>query len=138
MRQIYAAKGFSGETLEKVVAVITNDPRLWVDTMLTEELGLEVEGPDPVRAALATFGAFLAVGLVPLLPFVVPGLQLETRFLASAIGTAIAFFGVGAAKGIVLGRPALRAGLGTLLTGGAAALLAYVVGAWLRAAFGAA
>lgn len=60
-----------------------------------------------MRAALATFAAFLVVGLVPLLPFVVPGLQLETRFLASAVGAAIAFFGVGA-KGIVLGRSGLR------------------------------
>jgi VIT1/CCC1 family predicted Fe2+/Mn2+ transporter len=137
VRQIFAAKGFTGETLEKVVAVITNDPRLWVDTMLTEELGLDVQGPDPLRAALATFAAFLIVGLVPLLPFVVPGLQLETRFLASAAGTAVAFFGVGAAKGAVLGRSAPRAGLETLLTGGAAALLAYLVGTWLRATFGA-
>ena len=51
--------------------------------------------------------------------------------------TASAFFGVGAAKGAVLHRSALRSGLETLLTGGEAALLAYVVGAWLRAAFGA-
>ena len=137
VRQIFAQKGFSGETLEKVVAVITNDPRLWVDTMLTEELGLDITGPDPTRAALATFAAFLVVGLVPLLPFVVPGLAPDTRFLASAVGAAIAFFGVGAAKGIVLGRSALRAGLETLLTGGAAACLAYLVGAWLRATFGA-
>jgi vacuolar iron transporter family protein len=42
-----------------------------------------------------------------------------------------------AAKGAVLHRSALRSGLETLLTGGEAALLAYVVGAWLRAAFGA-
>jgi VIT1/CCC1 family predicted Fe2+/Mn2+ transporter len=136
VRQIFAAKGFSGETLEKVVSVITNDRRLWVDTMLTEELGLDIEGPDPLRAALATFVAFLVVGLIPLLPFIVPGLSPDIRFLTSAIGTAIAFFGVGAAKGIVLGRQALRAGLETLLTGGAAAFLAYVVSAWLRAAFG--
>jgi VIT1/CCC1 family predicted Fe2+/Mn2+ transporter len=48
------------------------------------------------------------------------------------IGTTIAFFGVGSVKSIVLGQRALRAGLETLLTGGAAAFLAYVVGTWLR------
>lgn len=137
IRQIFARKGFTGDTLERVVDTITNDRRLWVDTMLSEELGLEVEGPNPMRAALATFLAFIVVGIVPLVPFLIPGLTLDTRFFASAVATGAAFFGVGATKGLVLGRSALRAGLETLLTGGGAAVLAYVVGAWLRAAFGA-
>jgi vacuolar iron transporter family protein len=132
VRQIFAAKGFSGETLERIVEVITNDRRLWVDTMLSEELGLEVEGPNPFRAALATFAAFLLVGIIPLVPFVVPHLPTSTRFLASAVATGAAFFGVGAAKGLVLGRSALRSVLETLLTGGGAAAIAFVVGAWLR------
>ncbi|MGB3635901.1 MAG: VIT1/CCC1 transporter family protein [Rubrobacteraceae bacterium] len=138
IRQIFANKGFSGETLERIVEVITGDRRLWVDTMLTEELGLEIEGPNPLRAGLATFVAFIVVGLVPLIPFLIPELSLDTRFLASAIATGVAFFGVGTAKGLVLERSALRSGLETLLTGGGAALLAYAVGSWLRAAFGSA
>ncbi len=48
----------------------------------------------------------------------------------------LAFFAVGAAKGIVLDRPVVRAGVETLLTGGGAAFLAYLVGSWLQAAFG--
>ena len=75
------------------------------------------------------------MGLVPPIPFVIPDLFIDTRFFASAVATA--FFGVGAAKGAVLHRSALRYGLETLLTGGGAAFLAYVVGAWLRSAFGA-
>jgi vacuolar iron transporter family protein len=138
IRQIFSSKGFEGETLENIVEVITNDRRLWVDTMLTEELGLEVEGPNPLRAALATFVAFLVVGFIPLAPFIIPNLFQESSFLLSAIGATFAFFGVGAAKGLVLGRSAFRAGLETLFTGGGAALLAYVVGAWLRQTFGAA
>jgi VIT1/CCC1 family predicted Fe2+/Mn2+ transporter len=137
VRQIFANKGFEGETLQRIVEVITDDRKLWVDTMLAEELGLEVEGPDPLRAAIATFVAFLVVGIVPLVPFVIPNLDAGTRFLYSSAGTAIAFFGVGTAKGLVLGRSALRSGIETLLTGGGAALLAYLVGAWLRATFGA-
>lgn len=106
--------------------------------MLSEELGLEVKGTDPLRAGLATFVAFLVVGLVPLIPFVVPDLPTSTRFLASAVATGMAFFGVGAAKGLVLGRSTLRSGLDTLLTGGAAAAIAFVIGAWLHQLFGAA
>ena len=137
IRQIFAAKGFSGEILERIVETITADRRLWVDTMLSEELGLEVEGPSPLRAAFATFAAFLVVGLAPLIPFVLPGLDMGTRFVASSVVTGVAFFVVGAVKGLILDRTALRSGLETLLTGGGAAIIAYVVGAWLRATFGA-
>jgi VIT1/CCC1 family predicted Fe2+/Mn2+ transporter len=137
VRQIFARKGFSGDELERVVDVITRDRRLWVDTMLTEEYGLQVQGPSPWTAGAATFGAFLVVGVVPLVPFLVPGLGAERMFLASAIATGVAFLFVGLGKGWVLDRPLARAGLETLLTGGAAAVLAYLVGSWLRRAFGA-
>lgn len=137
IRQIFARKGFEGEVLDKIVDVITQDRQLWVDTMLTEELGLQVTGPSPMRAALATFAAFCVVGIIPLLPFLVPGLTTNQTFFASALVTALAFFGVGMVKGLVLGRSAVRGGLETLLVGGLAAFLAYVVGMWLRQAFGA-
>jgi len=137
IRQIFAGKGFEGDMLASIVDQITQDRRLWVDTMLTEELGLQLDGPHPLRAGLATFGAFLFVGFFPLFPFLLPGLTLETTFLLSSVGAATAFFGVGVGKGLVLGRSALKAGLETLITGGAAAALAYVVGAWLRHMFGA-
>jgi len=78
------------------------------------------------------------VGLVPLVPFLLPDLSLDTRFLASVVATGVAFFGIGTVKGLVLGRTALRSGLETLLTGGGAAVLAYAVGSWLRSVFGAA
>ena len=73
---------------------------------------------------------------MPLIPFLIPNLTADTRFRASAVAAVFAFFAVGAAKGIVLKRPVLRAGVETLLMGGGAALLAYVVGSWLRATFG--
>jgi VIT1/CCC1 family predicted Fe2+/Mn2+ transporter len=137
IRQIFAKKGFEGQTLEKIVEVITQNRKLWVDTMVTEEFGLQLEGVHPVRAAVATFLAFFGVGLIPLLPFLVPALGQDSRFVTSAVFTAVAFAAVGMVKGRVLGRSVLRGGAETLLTGGVAAALAYLVGAWLRQLFGA-
>lgn len=136
IRQIYMMKGFEGELLESVVDVITEDRKLWVDTMLTEELGLQLESPSPLKAAITTFAAFLAVGIVPLLPFLFADLELQTAFVASCIMTGIAFFSVGIARGIAVGRKPLWTGVTTMLTGGAAAAVAYGVGAWLGAKFG--
>ncbi|MCE7984705.1 MAG: hypothetical protein DYG89_26330 [Caldilinea sp. CFX5] len=136
IRQIFARKGFDGDTLDQIVDVITQDRQLWVNTMLTEELGLQIDGPSPLRAAVATFFAFFVVGLIPLIPFLIPTLTPTQTFTASALVTALAFFGIGMGKGFVLGRSMARSGLETLLVGGTAALLAYVVGAWLRLTFG--
>lgn len=135
--QIFARKGFGGDVLERIVETITADRRLWVDTMLTEEHGLQLDGPSPVRAGLATFLSFLLVGLIPLVPFLIPGLEPDQRFVASCIATGLAFITVGVAKGAVLEQPLVRSGMETLLTGGIAALLAYLMGSWLRQAFGA-
>lgn len=137
IREIYRRKGFEGDVLESIVEVITSDRKLWVDTMLTEELGLALESPHPMRAAVTTFGAFALFGLVPLLPFLFAGPDVERAIVPSGIAAAIAFFGIGMLKGGVLGTSKLRSGLETLLTGGAAGALAYAIGAVLRSAFGA-
>ncbi|MGE5488592.1 MAG: VIT1/CCC1 transporter family protein [bacterium] len=138
VRQIFARKGFRGSTLEHVVDVITRDREVWVDTMITEELGLQLEGARPGRAALATFSAFVGVGLIPLIPMLIPGMPIESRFIASAAVTGLAFWVVGMLKGRALNRSMLRSAVETLLMGGGAASVAYFVGAALRDTFGAA
>jgi vacuolar iron transporter family protein len=137
IRQIFAGKGFEGETLVRIVEVITQNRQRWIDTMVTEEHGLPLSGPSPWKAGAATFTAFLAAGLVPLLPFLLP-VTLEARsiFIASTLATMATFFLIGLAKGRLLERAPLRSGLETLAMGGAAALLAYGVGAGLRALVG--
>lgn len=128
IRQIFARKGFEGEVLEAIVETISADESLWVDTMLREEHGLEIEGADPVRAALWTFGAFVLVGAIPLLPFMLPLAGVDLAFAASSALTAVTFFGIGFVKGVILGEGHWRSGLETLLMGGGAAVIAYLVG----------
>jgi vacuolar iron transporter family protein len=136
IRQIFRKKGFAGEALEKIVEVITGNRELWVNTMLTEELGLQLETRRPWKAALATFGAFLFIGFIPLIPFVLTGLDFPRGFLFSSVMTAMAFSLVGALKGFYLERSLWRSAVETLLIGGGAALMAYAMGSWLRHAFG--
>jgi VIT1/CCC1 family predicted Fe2+/Mn2+ transporter len=134
IRQIFAAKGFSGELLEQIVETITDDRRRWVDTMLTDELGLRLETPSPLRAGLTTFAAFALAGFIPLAPLIALRQVAPGRvFLISTVATAATFFAIGLAKGWIVHRPLLRSGLETLFVGGAAAALAYLVGAILKA-----
>jgi VIT1/CCC1 family predicted Fe2+/Mn2+ transporter len=136
VRQIFAGKGFDGDTLERIVETITADPDLWVKTMLVEEHGLALEGPKAWLSGLTTFAAFVAVGLVPLLPFMLASAASERVFAASVLASMAAFFGVGVLKGHILDYRRLRSGLETMLAGTLAGALAYGVGALLRSLYG--
>ena len=135
IRQIFAAKGFEGEDLERVVEVITSDHELWAETMMSEELGFASTEPDPLRAALTTLIAFIVVGFLPLLIFVldlaVPG-DIAQPFAWSALLTGVAFFVIGSLKARFVDERWWRSGVETLLVGGAAAALAYGAGAALQ------
>ncbi len=135
IRQIYAAKGFEGELLEQVVDVLTADEQVWVDTMLMEEHGLLLEGPEPGRAASWTFVAFLIAGIVPVTPFIIDLLTdggVSSPFLWSSVATAITFFAIGVFKARVVATSKIKAGIETVAVGGTAAVLSYGVGWLLR------
>ena len=133
VRQIYRGKGFEGETLERIVRVITEDRQQWVNTMLREEWGLQLEPPSPWRAGLATLAAFILAGLVPLIPTTLwIHKHAHESFAASSLLTAIAFFTIGVVRGRIVDRRPLAAGAETLLIGGAAATLAFLVGRLLE------
>jgi VIT1/CCC1 family predicted Fe2+/Mn2+ transporter len=135
VREIFRQKGFEGELLDQVTDVIISDRKLWIETMLREEWGLSGVVPSPGKAALVTFISFVAVGLLPLLPFVIPvwaDQPLDSLFVGSAILTALTFFGIGAMKSRLVSESWWRSGLETLLMGGGAATLAYLVGVLLR------
>lgn len=133
VRQIFAAKGFSGPVLDEIVGVITSDRRLWVDTMLVEEHGLPLASRDPLRAALATFAAFALIGLLPLLPFLIAPGDIGAAFVASIALTAAAFAAVGALKGRVSQRSVIVSALQTLAIGALAAAFAFFAGHVVRA-----
>lgn len=134
IRQIFSLKGFSGDQLDRVVGVITANPRVWVDTMMVEERGFSVAREEPLRAAGATFLAFVVVGFIPLfttiLDTVFPS-ALDRPFLWSCIVTGIAFFVVGALKSRFVVQRWWLSGSETLMLGGAAAVIAYGIGAAL-------
>ncbi len=130
IREIYEAKGFKGEMLEKVVDVITEDRDRWVDVMMKEELDMTEETKSPVAMGAVTFLSFLLFGFIPLLVYVIDysaGLKINL-FVWSSVMTGVVFCLIGYLKAVVNQTRVLRSILETLFLGGAAAVLAYVVG----------
>jgi VIT1/CCC1 family predicted Fe2+/Mn2+ transporter len=125
VREILAQKGLKGRVLEEATEAITSNREAWIQLMLEGEYGLAPVDPHPMRAALATFAAFLIAGLIPLLPFL---FGLSGAFSWSVWMTAASFFAIGAAKSVWSLEAWWRSGLETLAIGGAAAAMAYGVG----------
>lgn len=136
IRDIYKEKGFREELLDEIVRVITSTRKVWIDTMMKEELGLIEDKNRSARdTAITTFMAFNLIGMIPLSPFIllyISGFSnvwsTSDAFLFSIIFTAIAFFLIGIIRGMVVHRSLIRTGLNTLSIGGIAAFVAYLVG----------
>jgi VIT1/CCC1 family predicted Fe2+/Mn2+ transporter len=86
-------------------------------------------------AGLATYIGFMLAGLVPLLPYifqaVIPVMTIQP-FLWSIILAGLTFSAIGAAKARFVDQHWYLGRLETLVIGGIAAGLAYVIGALLR------
>ncbi|MCH6585467.1 MAG: VIT1/CCC1 transporter family protein [Thaumarchaeota archaeon] len=101
IEDIYKAKGFSGKDLEMIVNKITSDKKVWLDTMLNEELNLNLEiAGHPLKSALRMFGSFLVGGILPIIPFffaegyvplfIAIGISLSTSFVVGAVKSKMA------------------------------------------------
>jgi predicted membrane protein (TIGR00267 family) len=127
VRQLYAAKGFEGDLLNRIVERITEDPDVWVAVMMAEEHHLApVSRRRSVSAALTVGAASLIGSVLPLLPFALP--QLTLAIALSVAIAAVTLFAMGALKArATVGSP-IRSGLQLLLIGLASAALAYCAG----------
>ena len=127
VRAIYAAKGFEGELLGRVVDTITAKRDVWLRTMMDEELRLQpVEAPDIMRSAVVITIATLIGHLIPLVPFVVLG---RTPALVLAIVlSGLVLFGVGVYSAVALVGDWRTSGLKMVVIGLGAAATGFLVG----------
>jgi VIT1/CCC1 family predicted Fe2+/Mn2+ transporter len=130
VREILAQKGLSGDVLAQATEAITRNRENWISLMIEGEYGLGGVDPHPMKAAVTTFSAFLAAGVVPLVPFLI---GVEGAFQISAFLTLATFFGIGAMKSVWSLNRWWRSGIETLLIGGGAAAIAYFVGTLFHA-----
>jgi len=135
--QLYKAQGYPEEDARKMVEIKSRDHKRWVDAMMLEELNLMPAESNPLTSALVTFGAFIVAGLLPLLVYLIDWalpvtIAPQIAFYASIGLSALALFGLGAAKVMVTERSPIRSGMEMLLVGGLAAGVAYLVGMLLK------
>jgi len=129
IRDIYRLKGFDGETLEKIVDVITSNHDVWVDVMMSEEFKLTPpEKSKAFNSAMLVGFSALAGSFIPLFPFFFWTVSLS--IILSIIIAAMTLFSVGVYKArVTVGKP-FRSGMEMAIIGTLSALAGYVVG-WI-------
>jgi VIT1/CCC1 family predicted Fe2+/Mn2+ transporter len=130
VRDIYAAKWFEGELLEQVVAKIIEDNDRRVDVMMKEELGINEPDKTPLLVGWSTLIAFVVIGLIPLLTYVIAytaDLDPKTLFPIAIWLTALWFVGIGWMKSYINETSHRKGVLETVSLWGLAAAVAYYV-----------
>jgi vacuolar iron transporter family protein len=127
VENVFLSYGLSAEESKPIVNALRKRPHMWVEFMMRFELGLEK--PDPKRAfmsAATIAGAYIAGGFIPLSPYLL--LSTVTKALPiSVLATLIALAGFGYIKGRFTGASPVRSALQTVLIGGLAAGVAFLI-----------
>ncbi len=127
IHDIYAAKGFAGELLERVVDTITANREAWLATMMDEELHLQpVQSPDIFRSAIVITIATLIGHLIPLLPFL--WLSRTVALITAIVLSALVLFGVGVYQAVTLVGDWRKKGLQMMVIGLGAAAVGFLIG----------
>ena len=127
VRDIYAAKGFAGDLLDRVVETITSNRDVWLATMMDEELHLQpVDTSAILRSAVIITIATLIGHMIPLSPFLV--LDRSSALVVSIVWSGVVLFGVGVYSAKTLVGDWRKSGLQMMVIGLGAAGVGFLVG----------
>jgi len=128
VEDIFRAKGFSGKLLDDVVEKIVSDKKVWLDTMMRDELRLEnpEEGMSPLRQAVFVGVSAIIGSFVPVTPYLFLPISQATPI--ALIASFLLLFLMGAYKSRMTSGKWLYGGLEVMIIGGAAAVAGYLVG----------
>lgn len=132
VRQLYARYGFDGETLDKIVEVITANKNTWTQVMMEQELKLEpINRKEALPAAFIVGFSALVGSFIPLTPYFF--LSTKNATITALIISACTLFAVGWYKAEkTLGRNLLKAGVEMTVIGMVSALVGYLIGYLLQ------
>ncbi len=127
-RKILEEKGFTSQDAMTLTAIYQKNENYWLDFMMNHELEIpNPENQSNILMATATGLSFVCFGLIPLIPYVLFR-ENGSVFLFSCIATAFALTALGLLRWKISRQGFVRSLGETLILGGCAAVIAYVVG----------
>ena len=124
---VYYKKGFRGKLLNDTVKKIISNKKIWLQTIMAEELGLlPAEYSKPLKSAFIVGFSAIVGSLIPVFPFFF--FPVNVSVVLALIASALALFITGMAKARLTFGSELRSGFEMLMIGMLAALAGYLVG----------
>src|SRR6201996_8773856 len=125
--EIFEQYGVERSESAPVLEALKRRPQAWVDFMMRFELGLEEPQSNRASRSGATIAfSYVVGGLVPLLPYML-STSMQSALMYSVIITLLALLLFGGVKGSLTGAGVVRSGLQTVIIGGLAAGVAYLL-----------
>ena len=123
-----AEEGLGEEDAARVAAIMARHPEVLLRTMVSRELGIEVEDAhgSPLQGALFMGAAFGLGAAVPILPFLV--VPVGTAIFIAIVLAGIVLFGIGVVKSRWTKRSSIVSGLEVLALAALAGVVGYLFG----------
>lgn len=132
IREIFGDMGFQKDEVELITKKVTSDPKLWLDVMMREELGLtREESGNPVMSGIIIGFFFLLGGIPVIIPYLFIS-PLTSALIASFLLGIIVLLGIALIRWFLnkgsLGKKMVE----TIAIGMIAALIGYIAGLVLK------
>jgi len=125
--KVFRDYGLTEAEMAPAVRAITGNDKAWVDFMMRFELGLEEPRPKRARISALTIAAsYIVGGLIPLAPYIILS-DVQTGLWYSVGVTVLALAVFGWVKGRFTGISPFKGGLQTVVIGGLAATVAFLI-----------
>lgn len=131
LRQMLRERGVDGQDADQMADILMRNHGFAADLMMAYEFEMtDPRSTNPVADGLSTFLAFITLGFIPLLPYLV-GMDPARAFPVSVAATTAALFGLGALRWRITRESAARSIGETMAVGGLCSLVAFTVGAFV-------
>jgi VIT1/CCC1 family predicted Fe2+/Mn2+ transporter len=134
VREVLLNWGYAGETLDRLLAMICENPKAMLEFMMAFELRLQpVDAGEPTKSGLTVLAATVAGSFVPIVPFLILYANIQLAVVASVIVSGIVLFFIGRYEARTTNSSVWRSGLTMLAIGLAAGFAGFLIGHFLGA-----
>lgn len=128
LQQMLRERGVAGKDADDIADILMRNHGFAADLMMAYEFEMsDPRSTNPAADGWSTFLAFITLGFIPLLPYLL-GMDPARALPVSVAATSAALFGLGVLRWRVTGESAARSIGETIAVGGLCALVAFIVG----------